>query len=52
MAKTKKMYLLLSKDKDYLQGCFPFSEDGKERALKYQRKIKKVKKMDTYIIEK
>ena len=52
MAKNKKMYVVLSKDKDYLQGCFPFSEEGKSQALRYQKKLKRVKKVETYIIEK
>ena len=52
MSKSKKMYMVLSKDKDYLQVCFPFSEEGKMQAVKYQKKIKKTKKIDTYIIEK
>ncbi len=46
------MYVILSENKDYLHGCFPFSEQGKIDALKYQKKIKKNKKIDTYIIEK
>lgn len=50
--KNKRMYMVLSKDKNYLQGCFPFSEEGKKQALKYQRKIKKTKNLDTYLIEK
>lgn len=50
--KNKRMYMVLSRDKNYLQGCFPFSEEGKKQALKYQRKIKKTKNLDTYLIEK
>ncbi len=46
------MYMVLSRDKNYLQGCFPFSEEGKKQALKYQKKIKKTKNLDTYLIEK
>ena len=49
--KNKKMYMILSKDKDYVQGAFPFSKEGKIQALKYQKKLKS-KKIDTYIIEK
>jgi len=52
MAKNKKMYLVLSKEKDYLQGAFPHTEEGKKLAIKYQRKIKKTKKIDTYLAEK
>tara|TARA_B100000676_G_scaffold284088_1_gene311424 strand:+ start:896 stop:1051 length:156 start_codon:yes stop_codon:yes gene_type:complete len=50
--KNKRMYMVLSRDKNYLQGCFPFSEEGKKQALKYQKKIKKTKNLDTYLIEK
>ena len=52
MKKVKKMYMILSKNKNYLQGVFPYTEAGKADALKYQKKIKKIKKIDTYIIEK
>ena len=52
MAKRKKMYMILSSDKDYLHGCFPFSEEGKKEALRYQKKIEKIKNIDTYIVEK
>ena len=50
--KKDKMYILLSKDKDYVQGAFPYTEEGKKLALKHQRKLKKVKKIDTYLSEK
>ena len=49
--KKKKMYMILSKDKDYVQGAFPLSEEGKSQALKYQKKLKKLKKIETYIVE-
>tara|TARA_Y100001963_G_C6769301_1_gene443983 strand:- start:1933 stop:2091 length:159 start_codon:yes stop_codon:yes gene_type:complete len=52
MAKNKKMYIVLSVDKDYLHGVFPYSDEGKKEAMKYQRKIKKTKKINTYIAEK
>ena len=44
--------MLLSKEKDYLQGAFPYSEEGKQMAIKYQKKLKKTKKIDTYLIKK
>ena len=52
MAKNKKMYMILSKDRDYLQGVFPHTEEGKAEALKYQKKLKRKKKIETYLIEK
>jgi hypothetical protein len=44
--------MVLSRDKDYVQGAFPFSQTGKAEALKYQKKLKKTKKIETYIVEK
>lgn len=52
MAKSKKMYVVLSVSKNYLHGVFPLTDEGKVDALKYQRKLKRVKKIDTYISEK
>ena len=52
MAKNKKMYIVLSVKKDYLHGVFPYSDQGKRDAIKYQKKIKKVQKIETYIVEK
>ena len=50
--KKLKMYLLLSKEKDYVQGAFPHTEEGKRLALKHQRKLKKTQKIETYISER
>tara|TARA_R100000005_G_C4911369_1_gene148887 strand:- start:337 stop:495 length:159 start_codon:yes stop_codon:yes gene_type:complete len=52
MNNNKKMYLVLSTDKNYVQGAFPLNEEGKKKALAYQKKLKREKKIDTYIIEK
>ena len=44
MPKKQKIYLVLSQEKDYLHGAFPYSEEGKENAEKYIRKMKRQKK--------
>ena len=52
MAKNKKMYIIRSVNKDYLYGAFPYTEEGEKQALKYQKKLKREKKINTYIIER
>ena len=51
MAKNKKMYIVLSVGKNYLHGVFPHSEQGRKDAVKYQKKIKKTKEIETYLTE-
>tara|TARA_Y100000310_G_C20089159_1_gene537422 strand:+ start:352 stop:507 length:156 start_codon:yes stop_codon:yes gene_type:complete len=37
--KKEKCYLVVSKRNEYIQGAFPFSEEGKKKAQEYLKKI-------------
>jgi hypothetical protein len=43
---VKEFYLILEKKKKYQYGAFPRNKVGKEKALKYIRKLKREHKMD------
>jgi len=47
--KKQKYYLVLSKEKNYRYGVFPYSEEGKLQAEKF---IQQNKKEDLYLVEK
>ena len=50
--KKNKMYVVLSKEKNYRYGAFPYSEEGKKDAEKFIKEMRKIKKENLYIIEK
>jgi len=37
--KKEKCYLVVSKKNSYIQGAFPYSEEGKAKAEEYLKKI-------------
>ena len=37
--KKDKCYIVISKKSKYIQGAFPYTEDGKKEAQKYLKKI-------------
>ena len=47
-----KFYLVLSKDKNYKYGAFPYSKEGLEAATEFKVKIEKEHKQKLYIAEK
>ena len=41
--KKDKCYLVVTKDKGRVQGAFPFTKEGKEKAQSYVKKLSKNK---------
>ena len=41
--KKDKCYVVVSKDKEYVQGSFPFTKEGEAQAKEYLKKINKHK---------
>ena len=39
--KKEKCYLVVSKKNEYVQGAFPYTDEGKKKALGYLKKINK-----------
>ena len=37
--KKDKCYVVVSKEKEYVQGAFPFTDEGKKQAREYLKKI-------------
>ncbi len=48
----RKFYLILSKDRKYTQGAFPFSPEGLKLAKKFVKDKNKTEKDKFYIVEK
>jgi hypothetical protein len=46
---SKKFYQVLSKDKNYCYGAFPFTKEGKSQAKAYIRSFGKRKEKELYI---
>jgi hypothetical protein len=46
---SKKFYQVLSKDKNYCYGAFPFTKEGELKAKAYIRSFGKTKGKDLYI---
>ena len=44
--KKDKAYIVVSTDKGYIQGAFPYSKDGKARAEEYLRELTKKNKQE------
>jgi len=49
MSKRIKFYVVLSEEKGYLHGAFPDTEEGREAAKKYMKKMEKKKKIKLYM---
>lgn len=52
MKSQNKFYAVVSQNKNYLHGVFPYSEEGKEQAKKYIETLKKTSVQTFEIIEK
>lgn len=50
--KKSKMYVVLSKEKNYRYGVFPFDDNGLKDAKKFIKEMKSLRNEDLYIIEK
>ena len=50
--KKDKAYVVVSVDKGYVQGAFPFNRNGKKQALEYLKKISKKNKQEYKVIVK
>ena len=50
--KTPKYYLVLSKNRNYTYGAFPYNEDGKKQAERFLRKESKKANEELYLVEK
>ena len=49
MSKKGKIILVLSEVKNYLYGAFDNTEEGKDKAEKYMRKVKRKEKIKLYL---
>ena len=50
--KKSKMYIVLSKNKNYRYGAFPFNEDGLENAKNFVKEMGVLRSEELYIVEK
>ena len=50
--KKDKAYVVVSVDKGYVQGAFPFTREGKKQALDYLKKITKKNKQEYEMVVK
>jgi hypothetical protein len=50
--KKSKMYVVLSKSKNYRYGVFPFDEDGLENAKNFVKEMEVLRSEKLYIVEK
>jgi|TARA_R110000744_G_scaffold204530_2_gene323313 hypothetical protein len=50
--KKNKMYVVLSKSKNYRYGVFPFDEDGLENAKNFVKEMEVLRSEKLYIVEK
>ncbi len=44
--KKDKCYIIVSKKNKYVQGAFPYTEEGRKKAEKYLKKINKNKEYE------
>lgn len=52
MKQQNKFYAVVSQNKNYLHGVFPYSEQGKEEAEKYIKTLQKTSSQKFEIVEK
>ena len=50
--KKSKMYVVLSRSKNYRYGIFPFDEDGLKNAKKFVKEMGALRDEELYIVEK
>tara|TARA_R100000808_G_C2145231_1_gene153059 strand:- start:1599 stop:1760 length:162 start_codon:yes stop_codon:yes gene_type:complete len=48
--KKDKAYVVVSAEKGYVQGAFPYTEEGKEQARIYLNKLKKKTKEEYRVV--
>lgn len=49
--KKDKCYLVVTKEKEYIQGAFPYTSEGKNDAREYKGKLEKENKDTKYKIK-
>ena len=49
--KKDKCYLVVTRDKEYIQGAFPYNKEGRRQAKEYLEKIQKKNRDSEYKIK-
>jgi hypothetical protein len=49
--KKDKAYVVVTADKERVQGAFPFTEEGKKKAMAYLQKLSKKEKDKTFKVK-